>query len=224
MNYTDKDIVEGLIKGDSQIITYLFYENKVMRNIIYKKINDLKRYSKIVEYDDVVNDLCTILFKDDSKRLKDFGFRSKLTTWLDVICKRYVLNEGKKYVTVKQPKDRSQSSQDEKNKVRMLDNDESGSLINRIPVEDLDNSSVLRDDMETVFGLMRSNGVKMGKNIKTIELYISLLLKIDLEQLSYEEVSDMLDIKIGTLREYHKRALHEAQCAIINEKKHYRGL
>ncbi len=84
-SYTDEQLVAGLISGDRHIIEYFFY----------KKCSGLLAHILIRVFDgkadphELLNELYIYLAEDDWRKLRQFDFRSRLTTWLGVVAIRF---------------------------------------------------------------------------------------------------------------------------------------
>ena len=63
---SDRELVDRLLIGDEEIVRYLFFDK-------YELINELYLY----------------LQSDNWYKLRQFDFRSKLTTWLTVVAVRF---------------------------------------------------------------------------------------------------------------------------------------
>lgn len=82
---TDQQIIEYLIRGNGQVIQYLFYEKcSSMFGYIIKEV-----FAYQVDKDELVNELYIYLSEDNWKKVREFEGRSKFTTWLSVISVRY---------------------------------------------------------------------------------------------------------------------------------------
>ena len=83
--YTDREIVEGILEGNQQISSYFFCTQcKSVVYYIYTKICD-GRYQP----EEIVNILFLYLSENNWHKLRQFDYRSKLTTWLSVVAVRY---------------------------------------------------------------------------------------------------------------------------------------
>lgn len=87
--YTDKEIVDGLIANDENIIRHFFLEKCApMLGYIIKKV-----YAYRVERDELVSELFIYLQENNWHKLRQFDFRSKLTTWLSVVAVRFFIKK-----------------------------------------------------------------------------------------------------------------------------------
>ena len=85
MKLTDKEIVTGILAGNKQSICQFFFEEctPIFRYII-SKIFDYQ-----AEKDELINELYIYLQENDWKKLRQFDYRSKLTTWISVVATRF---------------------------------------------------------------------------------------------------------------------------------------
>lgn len=83
--YTDKELVEGLIANNPIIIRYLFYVrcNKLFRFIIASVFDDR------VCQDELISELFLYLAQKDWEKVRQFDFRSSFYTWLSVVAIRF---------------------------------------------------------------------------------------------------------------------------------------
>ena len=89
MNLTDKEIVEGLINNNKQIISYFFFEKCApMLDYIVTKV-----FAKLVQKEDLVSELYIYLQENNWNKLRQFDYRSKLTTWLSVVAVRFFIKK-----------------------------------------------------------------------------------------------------------------------------------
>ena len=84
-DYSDHQIVDGILSGERDIIEYFFY----------KKCSGLLRYIVLsifdgdVQLDDLVSELYLFISKNDWQVIKQFEFRSSLITYISVVSIRY---------------------------------------------------------------------------------------------------------------------------------------
>lgn len=85
--YTDEEIIKGLIRGNKEIVKYFFFQHcaSMLRYIAHSVFNGK------VEQDELINELYLFLQANDWHKLKQFDYRSKLTTWLNVVAVRYFI-------------------------------------------------------------------------------------------------------------------------------------
>lgn len=83
--YSDKELIEGILAGDNQIICYFLFEictpvlNYIIRNTFHYK----------VQYNELVNELYVYLQDNDWDKIRKFDFRCKLTSWLSLVATRF---------------------------------------------------------------------------------------------------------------------------------------
>lgn len=92
-NLSDKEIVEGLINRDNRITKIFFWEKcgKLFRYIIYKLYDNPYDYDQLKER--LIEDLYIYLMEKDERQLREFDYRSKLTTWLSTVAYRFFLKQ-----------------------------------------------------------------------------------------------------------------------------------
>lgn len=82
---TDREIVDGVIRGDERITHYLFYE---LGAPIFAYVA-ASVFSGRVDRNELVSELYLYIIADDFARLKNFSFKSSLKTWLSVVAVRF---------------------------------------------------------------------------------------------------------------------------------------
>lgn len=86
---TDKEIVNGIIHNNPEIIEYFFFE-KCSGLLLY--IVDSVFGGKI-DKREVLNELFSYLVTDNWKKLRSFNFQSTLLTWLSVVSIRFFIKK-----------------------------------------------------------------------------------------------------------------------------------
>lgn len=83
--YTDRQIVEGLISNDKQVIEYFFCKkcSNLFSYIVYST------YGGKATLNELVNEFYLYIAADKWKKVRQFDFRSKLTTWIGVVAIRF---------------------------------------------------------------------------------------------------------------------------------------
>ena len=89
---TDRDIIEGLIKGDEDINRQFFFEN--CRPLFASVIHKVFPYD--IDYDEFVNEFYIYLMENDAARLRQFEGRSSIYQWLKTVSLRFALKLRKK--------------------------------------------------------------------------------------------------------------------------------
>lgn len=86
-NYTDKDIIAGILLNNESIIKYFLFEKckPIISNVIYNVFNNK------ANRDELINELYLYLASNEWYKIKQFDYRSKLTTWLTVVAVRYFI-------------------------------------------------------------------------------------------------------------------------------------
>jgi len=83
--YTDKEIVDGILRNDSAIIEHFFFrECKPLFVYIIRSVFDGNQ-----EINELVNELYLYLRHDDWYKVRQFDYRSKLITWISVVAIRF---------------------------------------------------------------------------------------------------------------------------------------
>ena len=92
-SFSDRKIVEKIISNDETIIRDFFYVRcRPMFIYIIKNIFNFQ-----IEYDELVNELYLCLRSDDWKKLRQFGYRCKLISWLSFISIRFFREKQKEW-------------------------------------------------------------------------------------------------------------------------------
>ena len=86
---TDRDIIHGLITRDNRVTEDFFFHR--CRPLFHSLIHLIYNYE--VDYDEFINELYIYLMEDDSRKLRNFQFRSSVYQWLKVIAVRYLTNK-----------------------------------------------------------------------------------------------------------------------------------
>lgn len=83
--YNDRQIVDGILGNDKQLIGYFFNRkcSKLLSYIIFKV------FDGHVDQRELVSELFLYLAKNDWYKLRQFDFRSQLMTWLSVVAIRF---------------------------------------------------------------------------------------------------------------------------------------
>ena len=85
IDYTDREIVDGILGNNQAIIHYFFYTRcHSLLNYIIKSMFD-----DVADRDELVNELYIYLQANDWHKVRQFDFRSKLTTWTSVVAIRF---------------------------------------------------------------------------------------------------------------------------------------
>lgn len=85
--YTDKELVNSILNNKEEVIKYFFFEqcDSMYSYIVYSI------FAGKVQREELINELFLFLQKDDWYKLRQFDYKSKLTTWLNVVSIRYFL-------------------------------------------------------------------------------------------------------------------------------------
>ncbi len=85
--HTDRDLVNTILGGDNRAFTILVKRHeRLVWHIVMKLTDD----------QDTIKDISQEVFIRIYQKLKDFGFRSKLSTWIATVAYRTAVNELKK--------------------------------------------------------------------------------------------------------------------------------
>ncbi|MCD7972703.1 MAG: sigma-70 family RNA polymerase sigma factor [Candidatus Azobacteroides sp.] len=82
---SDEKLVEGILSNDEQIIRYFFFRvcTPLFDYIIKNIFNDN------VEKDELINEFYLYLRENEWYKVRQFNYRSKLTTWTQVVAIRF---------------------------------------------------------------------------------------------------------------------------------------
>lgn len=83
---SDRELVDRLLIGDEEIVRYLFFDKCTpMFNYILHRFCPCQ-----LDKNELINELYLYLQSDNWYKLRQFDFRSKLTTWLTVVAVRFL--------------------------------------------------------------------------------------------------------------------------------------
>lgn len=82
---TDRDVVEAICCGDREVTEYFFFIkcDGLLRHIAYSVFNNR------VEVGELISELYLYIAADDWRKLRQFDFRSRLSTWITVVAVRF---------------------------------------------------------------------------------------------------------------------------------------
>lgn len=84
-DYTDEQIINGILSNDHQMIEYFFFKKcKSLFAYIIQSVFDYQ-----IDEKTLVSELYIYLQTNDWYKLKQFDYRSKLSTWTSVVAVRY---------------------------------------------------------------------------------------------------------------------------------------
>lgn len=89
INYTDNQIVKGILENDQGIIQYFFFEK--CSSLFGYVINSI--FEGKVERDELVSELFLYLQANDWHKVRQFDYRSKLITWISVVAIRFFIKK-----------------------------------------------------------------------------------------------------------------------------------
>ena len=81
---SDRELVDRLLIGDEEIVRYLFFDKCTPFNYILHRFCPCQ-----LDKNELINELYLYLQSDNWYKLRQFDFRSKLTTWLTVVAVRF---------------------------------------------------------------------------------------------------------------------------------------
>ena len=87
--YSDKEIIDGLLANDPQMISYFF--NETCTPLISHIIGNV--YKRQIDKYELISELYIYLKDNDWRRLRQFDHHSKLTTWLWIVAMRFFLKK-----------------------------------------------------------------------------------------------------------------------------------
>lgn len=90
--YTDRQIVDGILRNDERIIGYFF--NRKCRSMFAYIIRSVFDFQ--IDEATLISEFYFFLQEDNWYKVRQFAFRSKLTTWANVVATRYFQKKRKK--------------------------------------------------------------------------------------------------------------------------------
>ena len=86
MDYlSDRQLVDMLLTNDEKVVEYVFFHR--CDGMFARVINDI--FHSQVKKEELITDFYLFLSADNWRRLRQFEFRSELSTWLTVVAIRY---------------------------------------------------------------------------------------------------------------------------------------
>ena len=83
--YTDEQIINGIVNNDHSMIEYFFFKKcKSLFAYIIQSVFDYQ-----IDEHTLISELYIYLQANDWHKIKQFDYRSKLTTWTSVVAVRY---------------------------------------------------------------------------------------------------------------------------------------
>ncbi len=85
MKFSDREIINGILSNDTKIIQYFWFEHCTLmfHYIIYNV------FDRRVEKNELINELYLYLQENNWQKLRQFNYRSRLTTWMQVVAIRF---------------------------------------------------------------------------------------------------------------------------------------
>ena len=94
MDYSDRQIVDGILSNDKVIIEHFFFEKcSKMFDFILERV-----FNYEVDKDELISELYLFLSTDNWKKIEQFDFRSKLITWTTVVAIRFFQKKRTKLI------------------------------------------------------------------------------------------------------------------------------
>lgn len=85
MEYTDRQIVDGILSNDRVIIEYFFFKKcSKMFDFILERVFDNE-----IDRNELISEFYLFLSSNNWIKIEQFDFRSKLTTWTTVVAIRF---------------------------------------------------------------------------------------------------------------------------------------
>ena len=130
MKFSDREIVNGILSNDTKVIQYFWFEQCTpMFHYIIHKVFDRQ-----AEKNELINELYLYLQTDDWHKLRQFDYRSRLTTWMSVVAIRFFQKKRAALIENESPEtlivEKAESNED-----RIHQKLDVESLINRMPNE-----------------------------------------------------------------------------------------
>lgn len=152
--FDDRAIVEALLRRDPFVTRLFFYRN--CRPLFISLINRLSTETQRWEYDEVVNEIYTLLMEDDGRRLRTFTFSCSLYQWLKVVAMRHltahtervVIDSESKEPLLQQESDSAETSSarmDVERLLSMMPNQRYVEVIRKLMLEGYDSEELARD-------------------------------------------------------------------------------
>ncbi len=93
---SDQELVAKILENDQDAIS-CFLKIRCKNVLTYIKSNLFR--DNYIEIDDLISELYLYLKEDNWKKLREFEYRSKLTTWISVVAFRYFRKKYSELVT-----------------------------------------------------------------------------------------------------------------------------
>ena len=95
---SDRELVDRLLIGDEEIVRYLFFDKCTpMFNYILHRFCPCQ-----LDKNELINELYLYLQSDNWYKLRQFDFRSKLTTWLTVVAVRFFQKRKGRFTSLRE--------------------------------------------------------------------------------------------------------------------------
>lgn len=94
VEYTDEEVVRGIINNNPIMIEYFFIEK--CSNMFVYILNSV--FSGRIDKTELVNELFLFLAYDNWRKLKDFNYNSSLMTWITVVATRFFIRKRDKLI------------------------------------------------------------------------------------------------------------------------------
>ncbi|MFT3823839.1 MAG: sigma-70 family RNA polymerase sigma factor [Chitinophagaceae bacterium] len=179
---TDKQLVENVLRGDRQAFAVIIKNTeRLVAQIVFKMIENPE------DRKDLAQDVYTKAFQ----KLSGFKFQAKLSTWIGQITYNTCLNylEKKKLVLADNLYTDNEPETDAEER-----------LFSKSGAQQDDHSS------EKPLWLKERNAILQSAIELLPPVYKTLITLYHQEDMSYEEISQVLDLPVGTVKSYLSRA------------------
>ena len=185
----DRQTVEALLNHDPFVTKLFFYRN--CRPLLLSLMQRLGKQGQRWEYDEMVNELYTLLMEEDGRRLRTFTFSCSLYQWLKVVALHHL---------------------SARTAVVVIDSESKEPLYERVAEEQAvadGNSLSARSDLARLLDQMPN------------QRYALVLRCLTLEGYSNEELARELDVNIANLYNIKRRAMAQLTEVAMQDKQLY---
>jgi RNA polymerase sigma factor (sigma-70 family) len=192
-NNKDKELVERILKQDEEAFRMLIKDNqRLVFSIVFKMLNNSADNK----------DICQDVFIKVYQSLPGFSFNSKLSTWIARIAYTTCINHLRK------------------RKVQLLDDI-------YIKDEERTDENNATDFIEDVNAITPDKALHLTEMKQHVEVEINLLSPLlrtililyHQEERSYEEIAEIVEMPIGTVKSYLFRARSKLKSSVLKKYK-----
>lgn len=94
--YTDQQIIQGILDEDESIIQFFFYEK--CSSLLSYIVNSV--FDNRVDKNELISELFLYLKADNWQKLRQFDYRSKLITWVSVVSIRFFIKKRRNLIEI----------------------------------------------------------------------------------------------------------------------------